>query len=158
MAREVLESEGFTGEDTDIALGVGWWEPWHDGRGGYLDAVGDYKQLVDPDVAAKYGISAGWFQIRTLVDPTKWATYDRVRDIGVLAGRLAGTEQAPDGATMVAAARAQARAALVLVRARGWDLWTIYRTGKYLEHKGKDYPLLLGHPEANRWNLKGEPR
>ena len=127
MAREVLESEGFTGEDTDIALGVGWWEPWHDGRGGYLDAVGDYKQLVDPDVAAKYG-------------------------------RLAGTEQAPDGATMVAAARAQARAALTIVKARGWDQWTIYRTGKYLEHKGKDYPLLLGHPEANRWNLKGEPR
>ena len=110
----------------------------------------------DTLVSTKYGPSVGWFQVRTLVDPLGFAVYDRVRDIGVLAGRAPGVQQAPDATTVEAAALAQAKAAYTLVQARGWDLWTIYRSGAFEAMRGQDYPLQLGHPKANRWNLTGK--
>jgi hypothetical protein len=134
----------------DIALGVGWWESV-----GYVDAVGDFVQLVDPAVAAKWGPSVGWFQVRTLVAPTAWGAADRVRDIGFLAGRAPGTQQAPDAATVEAAAIAQAKAALTIRNGRDWTLWSVYNSGAYRGHLGVDYPLQLGHLQAPRWNLGG---
>jgi hypothetical protein len=129
---------------------VGWAE-----SGGFVDAVGDFMQLVDPAVAAKWGPSVGWFQIRTLVNPLAWGVADRVRDIGTLAGRAPGTQQAPDATTVEAAAIAQAKAALTIRNGRDWTLWSVYNSGAYKAKAGQDYPLTLGHLQAPRWNLGG---
>jgi len=121
--------------------------------GGFVDAVGDYTIVDD-----KWGPSVGWFQYRTLHDPyAGYPAYDAMRDIGILAGRGRGVEQAPDEATVDQAAMAQAKAMWTLRFARGWEMWTIYRTGKYKEALGRDYDLRLGHPTRDRWNLRGVP-
>lgn len=151
-ARTALEAAGFTGPDLDIALAVGYAE-----SGGYLDAVGDWTQLADPTVAAKWGPSVGWFQVRTLRNPGGWGAADTVRDIGTLAGRPAGTEQAPGQAVAEQAALAQGRAAATIMRGRDWTLWSVFRSGAHRPYVGMDYPLLLGHAEAGRWNLAGKP-
>lgn len=36
---------------------------------------------------------------------------------------------------------------------RDWNLWTVYRTGTYLPHVGKNYILKTGHPRADQWNI-----
>lgn len=33
-----------------------------------------------------------------------------------------------------------------------WEPWTVYRTGAYELHKGKDFTIRTGHPRADQWN------
>lgn len=128
-ARDLLERHGATGAALDTALGIAYAE-----SAGYADAVGDYT-LVDP----KWGPSVGLFQIRTLRDPNAWGVADRVRDINRL--------RDPDY---------QAHAFAVL--SQNWTVWTpwsVYTSGSYQAHVGKDFPIRWGHRQAQRWNLDG---
>ena len=115
-------------------------------------------------MAAKWGPSVGLFQIRTLVNPLAWGTADRVRDVGVLAGREPGVGLAPDLTTYAAALNAQCVAAKKVRDSRDWSLWSVHPSSgkdpsgayrKFNEGYGKDFVVQLGHPERGRWNLKG---
>lgn len=33
-----------------------------------------------------------------------------------------------------------------------WSLWSVYKSGSYLEFVGKDYELRTGHSRAEEWN------
>jgi hypothetical protein len=133
--RALAAAGGFTGDQVAMAAAVAMAE-----SGGYVDAVGDWTQLADPTVAAKWGPSVGLWQIRTLVDPTAWATADRVRDIEQLRDPLA-----------------QARAAHAISKGgTDWSPWSVYRSGSHSQFIGSDYPLRTGHAEAARWRLSGQ--
>jgi hypothetical protein len=132
--RALAAAGGFTGDQVALAAAVAMAE-----SGGYVDAVGDWTQLADPAVAAKWGPSVGLWQIRTLVDPTAWATADRVRDIEQLRDPLA-----------------QARAAFSISKGGAdWSPWSVYRSGSHSQFLEQDYPLRTGHAEAARWRLSG---
>lgn len=114
-------------------LGIGWVECWHpETRRHYYDAVGDLGAISDV-----WGPSVGWLQIRSLRDPLSGNEADRWRVASGLRDPLYS-----------------ARAARVIAGPFGelLRLWTPYRTGTYLQHKGKDFELHAGHPDAARWN------
>lgn len=125
MAREVFTQAGFAGELLDVALGVSWAE-----SEGYSDAVGDITLISE-----KWGPSIGLFQIRSLRHPEQFAG---------IPDELRVAEELRDP-------HYNAAAALALVTWRSWDLWTVYRTGAYLPHVGKDYQIRTGHPRADQW-------
>ena len=102
----------------------------------YYDAVGDLKYLEDPVVAAKYGPSISHFQIRALRDPNAWGPLDRVR----IADKLRDPVYA-------------SHAAFVISKG-GTDFtpWSAFKSGSYLQHKGRDFALVTGHPLAGEWN------
>jgi LysM repeat protein len=132
-ARKLFADAGFSGENLNIAVAVARAE-----SDGYIDAVGDYKQLTDPEVNKKWGPSVGLTQVRTLVTPKAYAEFDKVRDINKLR----------DPAY-------QAHATKVIFEALGWDAWTVYRTGSYKQFLGTNFTPRTGHPERDRWNLDG---
>jgi hypothetical protein len=130
-AKPVLQQAGFAGGALDVALGVSWAE-----SEGYSDAVGDYLQLQDPAVSAKWGPSIGLFQIRSLRDPNAWGVLDRWRVRDLLLDPLYN-----------------ARAAYAIsLSGTDWHLWTTYRTGSYLSHAGDDYEIRTGHPAFSHLN------
>jgi hypothetical protein len=117
---------GFEGEALDIALGVSWAE-----SGGYTDAVGDVG-LVDD----KWGPSVGLFQIRSLRNPLGFSAADRYR----YAWALRHFDY-------------NATAAYVISKGgTDWSPWSVFRSGSYEEHVGKDYELRIGHIRADQWN------
>jgi hypothetical protein len=148
MARSVMLKAGWEpGELTDEMLGTSWWEcidplpstctchPELGPRIGlhYYDAVGDLALINE-----KWGPSLTAFQIRTLRDPTAWGRDDVWRD----------AEKLHDDPIYAA------KAARVIVGPNGEhrDYWTMWRNGRYLEHKGEDFELHAGHIRAHLWN------
>jgi hypothetical protein len=133
----VLEAVDFPADQIDTALGVGYVEG--DGPGAtkaygfravYSDAVGDLSLISE-----KHGPSIGWFQRRSLREPLKWAVYDRYCFAWALTDPFYN-----------------AVAAKALYEARGWEMWSAYKSGSYVPHVGKDYQLVTGHPRADQWN------
>jgi hypothetical protein len=127
----------FPAEHIDTALGVMYIEG--DGPGAtkangfravYSDAVGDLSLISE-----KYGPSIGPFQRRSLREPLKWAVYDRYCFAWALLDPFYN-----------------AVAAKALLEARGWEMWSAYKSGSYKEHVGKDFVLVTGHPRANEWS------
>ena len=84
----------------------------------------------------KWGPSVGLPQIRTLRDPTAWGPLDVWRD----ADKLRQVDY-------------QAAAAYAISK-NGTDFtpWSVYRSGSYLPHKGKDYIIRTGHERAHLWD------
>jgi len=147
-ARELFAQAGFEGDDLDVALAVAYLE-----SGGYVDAVGDLHMVgkpVDQNDPSKgtWGPSVGLFQYLTMSDPPAGGYEpDTLRDIELLRDPLE-----------------QAKAAKVLVDARGWGQWTMHPdSGKrdnysdYHVRVGVDFPLLAGHERAGCWSLDGCP-
>jgi hypothetical protein len=100
----------------------------------FYDAVGDLGSI-----GAEWGPSLTQFQIRTLRDPGSGNVADRERDARKL----------HDGMPVQAA-----RSARIIVGPDGEHrgLWTPYRTGTYLPHRGKDFELHAGHRRAALWD------
>jgi hypothetical protein len=158
-AGSVLARAGFAGEALDKMKAISYGEcRKHTPAGaplqGYYDAVGDWEKITptpagetrdptwdayDPVSAAKWKASLNFCQIRCLVDPNAWSVEDRVR----VAEKI---HLDPDEC---------ARAAWVISRG-GTHLtpWSVFNSGAYLQWMtpGFDYKLVLGHPEAHRWN------
>lgn len=129
---------GFTGDALEIALGVVWVEG--DGNAAtkaygspavYADAVGDLDKID-----AKWGPSISHFQIRSLREPAKWGPLDVWR----VASKLTDPIYATDAAFAISK--------------RGTDFtpWSAFKSGSYLQHKGRDFQLVTGHPQAALWN------
>lgn len=99
--------------------------------GGYSDAVGDVTLVND-----KWGPSIGLFQIRSLRNPLAFNAADRYRYAWAL--------RHPDF---------NAHAAYVISQGgTTWDLWSVYKSGSYQQHVGKDYEIKTGHIRAEQWN------
>jgi hypothetical protein len=137
-ARPVLQQAGFAGTSLDVALGVSWAE-----SGGYSDAVGDWK-IVDPSqpeysetAAAKWGPSIGIFQVRSLKHPHIWGAADSHREVFALRNVFYNA----------------VAAYAISKQGTDWTPWTVYRTGSYLPHIGKDYVIQTGHAMAAKWRL-----
>jgi hypothetical protein len=148
-ARSVMLEAGWEpGELTDDMLGVQFIEcldpdwstctchPELPARRGlnFYDAVGDLGSISDV-----WGPSLTQFQIRTLRDPMSGNVADRERD----------AKKLWEGRPVQAA-----RAARVIVGPNGEyrRLWTPYREGTYLPHRGLDFELHAGHRRAHLWN------
>lgn len=101
----------------------------------FYDAVGDIGLVNEV-----WGPSLTQFQIRTLRDPMSGNVADRERDAGKLW----------DGRPVQAA-----RAARIIVGPNGENrrLWTPYRTDTFRPHRGADFELHSGHPNAHLWNI-----
>jgi hypothetical protein len=124
MAKSVLAHAGFAGTTLDVALGVSYAE-----SGGYADAIGDYTQLQDPTIAAKWRISVGLFQIRALRDPNAWGVLDRWRVAESLLDRVYNAQAAY----------------AISKQGTDWTPWSVFRSGSYLPHVGRDYTIKSGH-------------
>jgi hypothetical protein len=145
----MLEAGWEEGELLDEMLGTSWWECVTPGFSSctchpelpprielhYYDAVGDVTLIND-----EWGPSLTQFQIRTLRDPTSGNEADTWRDAPAL----------HEGGPVHAA-----KAARVIVGLNGEhrDYWTMWRNGKFLEHKGEDFELHAGHVRAHLWNI-----
>lgn len=104
--------------------------------GGYSDAVGDFVQLQDPTVAAKWRVSVGLFQIRALRDPSAWSVLDRWRDAEKLLDPLYN-----------------ARAAYAISKgATSWTPWSVWNSGAYKQYVGRDFPIRVGHAQFSHFN------
>jgi hypothetical protein len=158
MARSVLARAGFTGKALDNMTAISYGEcRKHTQPGeplqGYYDAVGDWRIITPGEptysatAAAKWKASLNFCQIRALVDPNAWSVEDRVR----VAEKL---HLDPDYC---------AYAAWVISRGgthlTPWSVWNnIIKPALDAGQNhpwlapGFDYELVLGHPEAHRWN------
>jgi hypothetical protein len=83
----------------------------------------------------KYGPSISEWQIRGLRDPNAYSVADRVR----VAEKLRDPHYSSG-------------AAFTLFKAFGWTIWSAYKNQTYLQHVGKDYQLVSGHPRAADWS------
>lgn len=104
----------------------------------YADAVGDLDK-----VDAKWGPSISHFQIRSLREPTKWGPLDVWR----VASKLTDLEHPKEAAKY-------ATDAAFAISKGGTDFtpWSAFKSGSYLQYKGKDYMLVTGHPRATEWD------
>jgi len=128
-------------------LGVMWVECYHpETKRHYWDAVGDWKIIdplnpaYNPAAAAKWGPSIGPMQIRALRDPLSGNAADEWRVAAALRDPVYN---------------AQAARAIVGPSGQNIRLWSPARDfplGTYLLHKGEDFPLYEGHPDAGKWN------
>lgn len=128
MARAVFARAGFTGDSLDTILGISYAES----DGGYADAVGDVT-LVDE----KWGPSVGLNQVRSLRNPRGFGPTDN--------WRIAFALRHPDF---------NATAAYEISR-RGtnFEAWSMFKNGRYLQFKGKDFEIRTGHERAHQWNI-----
>ncbi len=101
-------------------------------RSAYADAVGDMS-LVDE----KYGPSIGLTQARALRNPRIWGTADRWRVARLLRDPWYNA------------------VAAWWISKSGTDFtpWTMFRNGLWLPHKGLDYQIQTGHPDAAHWDM-----
>lgn len=104
----------------------------------YADAVGDLDK-----VDAKWGPSISHFQIRALRQPTMWGPLDVWR----VASKLT------DPSDPLRAAKYATDAAFAISKG-GTDFtpWSAFKSGSYLQHKGRDFLLVTGHPRAGEWS------
>lgn len=102
----------------------------------YLDAVGDLDKVGLDAKGRIWGPSCSHFQIRCLHNFQDYPEPDRSR----VASEI---HDDPVEATRVAVA---------LMRRFGWGLWSAWKSGSYLAHKGRDFTLVTGHPRAAQWN------
>lgn len=97
----------------------------------YFDAVGDLSL-----VSEVWGPSISHFQIRSLRDPLSGNAADRWRVAEKLTDPVYATQAA------------------FVISKNGTDFtpWSAFKSGSYLQHKGKDYLLVAGHPKAGEWS------
>jgi len=150
MARSALARAGFVGEGLDTMTAISYGECRKTTAAGaplqgYYDAVGDWRIITPGEptysatAAAKWKASLNFCQVRALRDPTAWSAEDRVRVAELL-------HLDPDYC---------AHAAWVISRGgTHFTPWSVFNSGLYLQWKAPDfdYELVLGHPEAHRWN------
>lgn len=85
---------------------------------------------------AKWGPSISHFQIRALRDPNAWGPLDKVRVAEKLTDPVYATQAA------------------WVISKNGTDFtpWSAFKSGSYLQYKGRDFQLVTGHPRAALWN------
>ena len=98
----------------------------------------EYHQATDGWYAVNpvWGTSNSHFQIRVLDDPTSGNAADRWRVAEKLRDPLYAS-----------------KAAFVISK-QGTDFtpWSAYKSGNWEEFAGKDWTLVAGHPNAEKWN------
>ena len=180
MASDLLRAVGFPEEVLPTALAVSYVEadgPAATHRFGklcaYGDAVGDIALAIlgpytdeaaaTADVAARkaagkpvpspiayvqradgwYAVNTKWgkslslFQIRTLLHPEEYPAPDNLR--------VAAEVRFPEK---------NAAVALAFFKKWGWTPWSAYKHETYKPYmiEGFDYEVVLGHPDAEKWN------
>jgi len=134
MAKAVLQRNGFAGTLLDKMLGTWYFECFDPDTGlHYIDAVGDLGSINDEWMA-----SVGPGQVRCLKDPSSGNFADTFRVVSVI----------HDDAD----ANAKACRAICGPNGELMNLWTVHRTGKYLEKLGVDFPLYRGHKYRKYWD------
>jgi len=99
--------------------------------GGYSDAVGDVALVNE-----KWGPSIGLFQIRSLRRPGDFPYPDTLRVASDLRDALYN-----------------AKAAYAISRnGTDWTPWSVFKSGTYEQHVGKDFEIKTGHPRAEDWD------
>jgi Lysozyme like domain len=135
MASQPLRKAGFEGEALDIMLGIEWVECYEPiSKLHYYDAVGDLGSISDI-----WGPSIGAAQIRSLRDPLSGNEADRWRVASALRDPWYNAQAAWE------------------ISNHGTDYmkWTPFRPDRgqtYLPHKGVDFELHAGHPNAHLWD------
>lgn len=130
--RVLCEWAGWKGRNLDIAVAVAMAE-----SGGDAEAVGD-GGIRD----AKWGYSIGLFQIRSLNNPRAYSGVDAMR----IASKLKDAQY-------------NVKVAYKIWQQSGWTPWSVYTSGAYRRHMGKDFPVLnytgkwIGPTTTHRYNL-----
>lgn len=88
-------------------------------------------------VNTKWGASIGWFQVRSLRQPDRYAGADKLRVAADLRDALAN-----------------AKAAYAISNGgKDFTKWSVFVHGTYEKFLGQDYELKTGHARADDWNV-----
>lgn len=145
MAKSVLQQAGFAGELLDTMLGIEWVECLDPMEGvclchpelpprrnlHYYDAIGDTDKVDD-----KWRPAAGAGQVRGLWHPEDYGPGDNMRKLPELLDPIYN-----------------AQTCFALHKRYGFNLWSPFKSGTYLSHKGEDFELHSGHKRAHLWDI-----
>jgi hypothetical protein len=98
-----------------------------------------YEQRADGWYAynTKWGPSIGWFQVRSLREPEKWGSVDKLRVAEKLRDPLYN-----------------AKAAFAISKGgTDFSFWSVFTHDTYTKFLDVDYQLKTGHARADDWDI-----